>query len=87
MPLSGSDVSRPILVEYGRVRPRCVRSGAAGAAGPPEIAPESVGAGPVAGLRQFSRRVGYLTFLELTGFAGWWVGKLSKRPIRAHAGQ
>ena len=26
-----------------------------------------------AGLRIFSR-VGYLKFLELTGFAGWWVG-------------
>ena len=38
------------------------------------------------GLRQFSR-VGYLGFLELTGFEGWWVGELSKRPIRAHAGQ
>ena len=40
----------------------------------------------LAGLRQFSR-VGYLAFLELTGFAGWWVGELGKRPIRAHAGQ
>ena len=57
MPLSGSDVSRLILAEYGRVRPRCARSGAAGAAGPPEIAPESVGAGPVAGrARQLASR-------------------------------
>ena len=30
---------------------------------------------------------GYLVFLDLTGFAGWWVGGLSKEPIRAHAGQ
>ena len=38
---------------------------------------ECTGAGCTAtGLRIFSRarRVGYLEFLELTGFVGWWVG-------------